>query len=76
VADETYRKLLRSITQCQSHVLLHLLKEKPTAVRSIRAACRLHNFNLTLEREQEFLFRGHYTMLSVSAYHPPPTPTE
>lgn len=35
VADDADRKLLKSISQCQSHVLRHILNEMPTHVRSI-----------------------------------------
>ena len=36
LANEADRKLLKSISQCPSHVLRHLLIEKPTSGRSLR----------------------------------------
>src|SRR6218665_324141 len=36
LANEADRKLLKSISQCPSHVLRHLLIEKPTSGRPIR----------------------------------------
>ena len=62
LADEADRKLLRSLTQCQYHVLRHLLKGKPTPVRSLRAIGRL-TLSYILKRTG-ILYRGHYTMLS------------
>src|SRR6218665_4157070 len=42
LANEADQKLLKSVTQCPSHVLHHLLTEKPTSGRSLRP--RAHNF--------------------------------
>ena len=61
LADEADRKLFRSITQCQSHVLRHLLKENSTSVRSLRDSS--HNFILPLKENRNFI-SWHYTMLS------------
>jgi len=61
LADEAERKLLRSITQCQFHVLRHLLKERPTPIHSLRA--RSHTLSC-LPKRTRILFQGHYTMLS------------
>ena len=58
-------KMLRSITQCQSHVLCHLLKEKPTPERSL--SVRSHNFILPLKDNRNFLLRALY-----HAVCPPP----
>src|SRR6218665_1573946 len=66
LSTDTRRKLLRSITQCQSHVLRHLLKEKPTPVRFLRA--RSHNFILPPKENKSFISRALY-----HAVCPPPT---
>src|SRR6218665_2945411 len=44
LAVEADRNLFKSISQCPSHVLRHLLKDKPTSSRSLRV--RAHNFVL------------------------------
>src|SRR6218665_1535477 len=44
LADEADSKLLKSIYQCQTYVLLHLLTDEPISTRSLRV--RAHNFIL------------------------------
>jgi len=41
IAEEANRNLFKSISQCPSHVLRHLLIDKPTSSRSLRV--RAHN---------------------------------
>lgn len=58
LANEADRKLLKSISQCPSHVLRHLLIEKPTSGRSLRP--RAHNFILPPKDNRNFLSRALY----------------
>src|SRR6218665_3613556 len=61
LALEADRNIFKTISQCPSHVLRHLLKDKPTSSRSLRV--RAHNFVLPLKTIGIF-FLGHYIMLS------------
>src|SRR6218665_2497497 len=51
LAEEAERKLLKSIYQCQTHVLRHLLTDKPISTRSL--CFRAYNFILPLQRQQK-----------------------
>src|SRR6218665_3840928 len=60
LADEADWKLLRSIAQCQSYVLRHLLKEKPTLCRCAFPRVRSHNFILPLKENRHLRSRAIY----------------
>src|SRR6218665_305034 len=61
LAVEADRNLFKSISQCPSHVLRHLLKDKPTSSRSLRA--RAHNFVLPPKDNRNFLSRVLYSAI-------------
>jgi len=61
LAEEADRNLFKSISQCPSHVLRHLLKDKPTSSRSL--CVRAHNFVLPPKDNRNFLSRVLYNVI-------------
>src|SRR6218665_2400379 len=57
LAEEADRNLFKTISQCPSHVLRHLLTDKPTSLRSLRV--RTHNFVLPFKDNRNFLSRSY-----------------
>jgi len=57
---ETY-SVFKSNSQCPSHVLRHLLTDKPTSSRSLRV--RAHNFVLPPKDNRNFLSRALYNAI-------------
>jgi len=61
LAEEADRNLFKTISQCPSHVLRHLLTDKPTSSRSLRV--RAHNFVLPPKDNRNFLSRALYNAI-------------
>ena len=61
LAEEADRNLFKTISQCPSHVLRHLLTDKPTSSRSLRV--RAHNFVLPPKDNSNFLSRALYNAI-------------
>src|SRR6218665_166028 len=61
LAEEADRNLFKSISQCPSHVLRHLLKNKPTSLRSL--SIRAHNYVLPPKDNRNFLSRVLYSAI-------------
>src|SRR6218665_3320914 len=61
LAEEADGNLFKTIAQCPSHVLRHLLTDKPTSSRSLRV--RAHNFVLPPKDNRNFLSRALYNAI-------------
>src|SRR6218665_3369248 len=61
LAKEADRNLFKAISQCPSHVLRHLLADKPTSSQSL--CVRVHNFVLPPKDNGHFLSRALYNAI-------------
>src|SRR6218665_837415 len=63
LAEKADRNLFKTISQCPSHVLRHLLTDKPTSSRSLRVRAQTCNFVLPPKDNRNFLSRALYNAI-------------